>query len=148
VTKRKSRLSGRALGSASLFLVLAGCAEAGTPGRDGAYAEASVSCSALADGFLFEFQVVDFSNGDVWTSCSVSDAYVEAGESTYWFAGQNGAVNAACPVTLDQSGEATGGWWLFQIDGNAATATYDDPGDLNDGYTLTFLASECALAER
>jgi hypothetical protein len=129
--------------SASLILALTGCAEAGTPGEDGAHAEAQLTCSAVTDGLLFEYQVVDFSNGDVWTSCSVGDAYVEAGESSFWIAGQNGAANAACNVTLDQSGEATAGWWAFEIDGPVVSATYHDSGDVNDGFVLTFLPSEC-----
>jgi hypothetical protein len=151
VTKRKSRHSGRALGSASLFLVLAGCAEAGTPGidgADGAYADEKVSCVAVADGLLFSYEVVDFSNGDVWASCSVSDPYVEAEDSVFYIAGQNGAANASCLVTMDATGEPTAGYWQFAISGADVTATYNDAGDVNDGYVLTFLASECTLVER
>jgi hypothetical protein len=147
--RRNSRLRCGSL--VSLLLAAVGCAEAGAPGRDGvdgAFAESLLSCSALSGDFLFEYQVADYSNGDVWTSCSMSDLYVEAGESSFWLAGQNGAVIAACAVTADWSGDPTGGWWLFTYDGAEARAVYDDSGDVNDGLTVTFLASECVLVER
>jgi hypothetical protein len=138
-----------------LVVALGGCAEAGTPGRDGidgvdgAYAEARLSCSAVVGELLFEYSVVDFTNGDVWTSCSVSDLYAESGESSFWLAGQNGAVDAACNVTFDYAGELTGGWWAFSIGSDGiARAVYDDPGDPADGDTLTFEAADCTLTER
>jgi hypothetical protein len=142
-----TRGSRRGFVSASaLLLALTGCAEPAS-GDAGSDVTGQLNCSAIADGFLFEYQVIDFADGGAWTSCSVSDGYVEAGESSWWLAGQNGAVTAACNVTLDQSGEATAGWWAFALNGTAASATYDDPGDVNDGYVLSFLASECVYIE-
>jgi hypothetical protein len=146
------RTNRRGLAGASLFLALTGCAEAGTPGidgADGAYAESSLWCSAIVDGLLFEYQVVDYSNGDVWVSCSVGDNLAESGESSFYLAGQTGAAIAACAVTYDYSGELTEGWWAFTIGSDGiAGATYDDPGDLNDGDYFEYGSADCTLVER
>ena len=155
VSARRSSpfLAALALASASAA-ALPGCS--GDPGRDGvdgadgAYAEASLACSAVDSDalLLLEYQVVDYSNGDVWTSCSVSDNYVEGNETAFYFAGQNGAVSAACLVTMDTSGDATAGWWEFVIDGADVRATYWDPDDINDGYVYEFVPADCTLIER
>lgn len=144
------------LGVTAALVALIGCGTdgragmAGTDGEDGAYAEQNLACSAIDSDalLLLEYQVVDYSNGDVWTSCSVSDNYVEGNETSFYLAGQNGAVTAACLVTMDTSGDLTAGWWEFAIDGDEVSATYWDPDDINDGYAYAFAPADCILTER
>jgi hypothetical protein len=129
----------------SLFaglLLVVGCAA-----DPGARAEWSLSCSTVENDLLYEYEVVAFSTGDIWTSCSVSDFYVEAGEAWYWFEDQVGAATARCSVTLDSSGGATAGWWEFAATTGGTSATYNDSGDVNDNYTLNFADSDCVYAE-
>jgi hypothetical protein len=140
-----------ALANVALAAALAsasGCSDS-APGGLGFAPVETLSCSAIDGGFLFEYQIVWYDDGSVWTSCSVSDDYVEAGESSFWLDAQVGSDIAACAVTLDISGEYNGGWWLFEIQpSGAATATYDDPGDELDGTALEYTQAGCTLAER
>jgi hypothetical protein len=136
-----------ALGAAtSLILALAGCAETGG-GDAGAVAIGTLACGGSANGYAFEYQVVEYSNGDVWTSCSVDDGYAESGESSFWFAGTNGAASGGCNVTMDVSGENTGGWWSFEMTATGGIATYHDAGDVADGDTVTLGADVCEYFE-
>jgi hypothetical protein len=77
--------------------------------------------------------------------CSVSNSNVEASDTAFYLASQNGAASGDCALAMDENG--TGGYWYFTLTNTTAQAVYHDEGDVNDGYTLTFLGSECIYAE-
>lgn len=122
--------------------MMAGCGSDAPP--DGLPVEFSLTCQALENGTLLEYQVVGYRDASMWVSCSASDGYVEAGEAAYWLASQDGASDGYCAVTLDDYGDVSGGWWEFTIatDGHA-TAVYHDPGDTADGSSVTFRPADC-----
>jgi hypothetical protein len=147
----------KALMGVALTLAAVGCAEAGRDGvdgmdgidgmdgADGAYASETLHCEALANGFFYEYDVVLWSSGDLFVNCSVSNENVEASDTVFYLASQNGAVSGECALAMDENG--TGGYWVFELAGTTAQTEYYDEGDINDGYTLTFLGSECIYAE-
>jgi hypothetical protein len=119
--------------------------EDGMDGMDGAYASETLHCEALANGFFYEYDVVLWSSGDLFVNCSVSNENVEASDTVFYLASQNGAASGECALAMDENG--TGGYWIFELAGTTAQTEYYDDGDINDGYTLTFLNSECIYAE-
>lgn len=127
-------------------LLIASCSEA-DGGEAGAVAIGKLDCGGSAGAFHFEYTVVEYSNGDVWVSCSVADNYAESAESSFWFAGSDGADVGGCAVTMDVSGENTSGWWSFEMTAAGAIAVYHDVGDAADGNSVTLGSDVCVYVE-
>lgn len=158
-TKKRPTQRNRVAAATSLALLLEACgAEAGVPGRDGEdgvdgapgiAAIGTLQCSRVDElaGLWVRYQLVEFSTGDVFVTCSVATIDAEASHSDWWLAGQVGADEGACTVIFDTSGEFTGGVWDFTLVGDAAQAAYYDDGDPNDGTGITFQAADCVYVE-
>lgn len=144
--KRASRLG---CASVSAALILAGCSgEAGADGEDGAYPAFTLGCVAVDNGRVMNYDYVEFSTGDAFVSCSVSDEFAGSSDTVFYLESQTGAQTGYCSVTLDSSGEATAGYWVFQFDPELGiVATYHDTGDVNDGFEFVFADSECTPTE-
>jgi hypothetical protein len=136
------------------LLAVGGCAadgrdgidgEDGMDGEDGIRAVETLHCEVLTNGFFYEYDAVLWSSGDLFVNCSVSNSNVEASDTAFYLASQNGAASGDCALAMDENG--TGGYWYFTLTNTTAQAVYHDEGDVNDGYTLTFLGSECIYAE-
>lgn len=106
--------------------------------------------NSIASGFgciksslskLFQYKVISYQNGDVWTVCSISDNSTTTTMTQFYKSTQTGALNAACTLTYDLD-SATAGFWNFTATTNV-TAVYNDTGSASDGTTVTYLNGDC-----
>jgi hypothetical protein len=119
----------------------------GDTGARGISANTIVSetqCHISTSGKYFEYNTVQFSSGDAWTSCSVSDNYSQSSNTEYYRSSQTGSVNFACLATFDWSdGTGSSGWWEFTATSGNRKAVYRDTGSSANGTTITFAGSNC-----
>jgi hypothetical protein len=101
---------------------------------------AHMRCSKLVTQ-LFEYQTVEFSDGSLLVSCSVSGAAIQAHTTQLYAAEQNGADTGGCLVTYDVDGTASGGYWNFTL--SPRRALYNDAGSANDQQAVTFASADC-----
>jgi hypothetical protein len=142
----------RALFAGAAALVAA-CAEDGMPGRDGvdgmdgARPIGSLSCLATVDGYVHSYQAVEYNTGDLLVWCAIAGGNLQSSTAIYYLPEQIGATTGGCDVRFDLEQNASGGFWRYQYAGETAAVEYIDPGSSVDGYTVTFLASECNYFE-
>jgi Collagen-flanked surface repeat len=118
--------------------------EMGQPGRDGREGfsvSKKISCGGTVerDGTLLyglSYQVVEYTTGAVFVTCSISNAASEASASEFYDANQIGARSRGCNVTMDDT--PSFGYWSFKFGSSGYAATYNDSSSTNDGYTLSF----------
>jgi hypothetical protein len=122
--------------------------EAGRDGKDG-LSSAVVSrqyCSkAVAESLYIRSTVSVMANGDVHSTCEVSDS-LRSTQSASLLSALTGSVISGqngCTVTYDADGTATSGWWNFVTVNGVRQATYRDVGSAADGNVYQFAAEEC-----
>jgi len=87
------------------------------------------------------YQVVDWSDGTVFVSCSFANAETTVSAAYFFVPRQFGAERGECPLTYDQD-EPSGGTWNFRAMPKHE-ATYGDPSSPMDGYVEVFEPEDC-----
>lgn len=108
----------------------------------------SFFCDGQLEGtlLLVTYDAVLFSNGDIWTTGSVSDASRQSSSSAFWDPSQNGYVDAATqPIVFDFTGPADGGYFVIALDRTTLVnvVTYKDQDLLNDSQVWTMSPDKC-----
>lgn len=105
----------------------------GKDGTDNRIVE-TLHCAGLfeSDDYLASYDFVKLASGDVIATGSVANALDEAGTTSYYAAGQNGATSGDVVFTKDSVGSANFGWWELVRDDFHLEITYHDT-DLVDG---------------
>jgi hypothetical protein len=120
----------------------------GQPGRDGAdghRAVRSTYCTALIEiGLALEYDIVEYSDGGVWLSCSVSDPGATYSSSRYYDARQNGARTKGCEVTYDID-TPNFGWWRFTAEDDSPRVEYRDTQSPDDGREYVYSMDNCQI---
>lgn len=131
-----------------LVSLLAACGKAGDNGATGPQGPAgsfiatkSVSCKTenAYSTFPFSYTYLQYSNGDVFVSCSIFNQSITVSQSSYYRAKEAQAALGTCVVGFDIDA-ASGGKWTFE---NTPTrrVVYSDNGANSAPYG--FAAGEC-----
>jgi hypothetical protein len=116
----------------------------GDAGAPGVMVSSKRACSVISGGLVFSYDVVFFSNGDRFVTCSISGAGWTVGGSNYWLSTQVGAATSQCALVFDVD-TSSSGFWTFR-DTPDIRATYTDPGSTSDGAIVTFPSGNCVVA--
>jgi len=125
--------------------------EAGKDGVDGVDGASSAVVSrqycskAIAESLYIRSTLSVMANGDVHSTCEVSDS-LRSTQSASLLSALTGSVISGengCTVTYDADGTATSGWWNFVTVNGVRQATYRDVGSAADGNVYQFAAEEC-----
>ena len=110
-----------------------------------------LNCNALptmsnGNQVSLTYNIVTFSDGSAFVTCSVNSTGLVAGSSTRWFAPwQVGAASLGCTVASDAAAPATSGWWAFERSNGKYRTTYHDIGSTVDGSFYEFTTQNCPL---
>ncbi|MCA9579498.1 MAG: hypothetical protein R3B40_15310 [Polyangiales bacterium] len=103
---------------------------------------ATLSCERAFDATTtMTYQVVDWSDGSTFVSCTFSDDELTTSTAYFFVPQQFGAERAECPLTYDLD-EPSGGTWNFRAM-PSPEATYSDPGSPLDGLVEAFEPEDC-----
>jgi hypothetical protein len=92
------------------------------------------------------YDAVLFSNGDIWTTGSVSDPSRQSSASNFWDPSQNGYADAATgSIVFDFEGPANGGYFVISLDRTTlvSVVTYHDTDLPNDSEIWTMPPDKC-----
>lgn len=116
---------------------------AGAPGAAGINVSAVKNCSTVQGDYLYFYEWVLYTTGDVWTTCQLSDGANTYSALYFHRAGTAGASPRSCAVVFDVNPPYTNfGSWLFSLN-PVERVQYNDPGGPSDGYNYVFLTTEC-----
>lgn len=114
-------------------------------GSDGVSITSVTSCSKLETN-RYEFKIVTYSTGTKFVFCSVSDSATTSSSSGTFLTGQAGATSEGCIVTHDID-TAGSGFFHFENNSGARTATYYDVGSASNGLVISFdSTTNCSTA--
>lgn len=79
--------------------------------------EATIYCTGVVTGSIWgAYGAAITTAGDVFVTGSVRNGAIEASNSVYYSATQNGALTAAVNVQFDLMGAANSGFWVLSLD--------------------------------
>ena len=123
----------------------------GLDGADGAdnHITDSIYCTGLLESTTinFTYHAALLSSGDLFVSGSIRTVGQEVGASTYYSAGQNGALTAPVIFTGDVSGNANSGWWQIALNRTTlvTSITYNDVDVSGSQDVWTMPSSSCVV---
>lgn len=102
----------------------------------------SFSCTKSAGGYLFTYEGVKYSTGDVWVECSAAGNSFQAGTTQVYRPSQSGAASYGCVFILDADATPSGGYWNFS-NTSVRQGVYNDSTSASNGFTVTFASTDC-----
>ena len=114
------------------------------PSGSGFSISSGFDCSLSSGGWVFTYQAVTYSTGDVFVIVSTTDGYRTSSSSKLYKSTQAGAVNKSLTLVSDTGSPYNFGYWRFNTD-TLRSATYVESGSANDGQFVTFIDSDCTI---
>lgn len=128
----------------------------GDPGKDGLSVDGSkitgsIFCGGgfqgLQSSLQFTYSAVQFANGNMFVSGSVSDGYVQTGNAAMFTSIQNGWVNGALTIQHDMLGPNVGGFWSLSLNRSSLVVSiqYFDSDLVGGSQAWEMLPSQCVV---
>lgn len=119
----------------------------GTNGINGNVVTSGIACvktdSSMAGiTITYNYQSVNFTNGDRFVGCSLIGNSTQYSNSAFYKVGISGATTGACLVTGDID-VASNGYWNFTSQSGTTKTVYNDTTSSNNNHTYIFLSGDC-----
>lgn len=112
------------------------------PQGQGFYIASGFDCSLTRNGYVFNYQAVTYSSGDVFVVASITDGVRTSSQTKLYKSTQNGATTKAVNLVFDTGAPYNFGYWRFNTD-SLKSATYVEYGSVSDGQYITYVDSDC-----
>lgn len=133
------------INGALICLMLSACGK-GDPGVSGLTISSGFNCTkvdtGLGSALGVRYESILYSTSDRFVNCYIGGSAASFTNSQIYKSGQNGATTGSCLIGVDVD-TATSGFWVFTSQSGTTKAVYNDVGSANNGYTVTFAASDC-----
>jgi len=121
--------------------------EAAQPATDPAKVTKSIGCSGSLENtsLFFSYSAALFANGNIFASAGVREGLIGASYASFYAPTQNGALDAAVIVSLDEAPPANGGFFRLSLNRTTLVTTivYTDVDVAGGTTSWTMLPASC-----
>ena len=125
----------------------AAAGDRGAPAQDSAKVTRSIGCSGALENtaLLFTYSVALFANGNVIASAGVREGLIGASFTNFYAPTQNGALDAAVLVSIDEAPPGNGGFFRISLNRTTLVTSivYTDVDVAGGTASWTMLPANC-----